>query len=254
MKHEAIELKMADGQVVRGVFSRAGDDQTPPVVIFVHGFGSNRRGEKALALEAECARRGWAFAAFDFRGHGESDGTMLELRGSRLLMDLDAIAAEAAKRAGGPVFLFGSSLGGWASAWFAARNTTRVAACALVAPALRFFEFLRVSQKERDEWRRTGRLRVRNEFVDVEIEYGITSEANEFLFDTLAIEFRAPAILFHGIEDDVVPYEVSVEFIAGAANGDVELMLFKRGDHRLNRERGKMARMACDFFAERMPS
>jgi hypothetical protein len=50
-----------------------------------------------------------------------------------------------------------------------------------------------------------------------------------------------------------VPYEVSVDFIARATNGDVELMLFKRGDHRLNREGGKMARMACDFFAERLP-
>ena len=28
-------------------------------VVYVHGFGSSRRGEKVQALEAACARRGW---------------------------------------------------------------------------------------------------------------------------------------------------------------------------------------------------
>ena len=42
-------------------------------------------GEKTQAVEAACAARGWAFAAFDFRGHGTSAGTMLDLRPSGLL-------------------------------------------------------------------------------------------------------------------------------------------------------------------------
>jgi pimeloyl-ACP methyl ester carboxylesterase len=252
MPTQPLDLKMRDGQIIRGVF--VSPDAAPPVpaVIFVHGFGSTRRGEKSRALEDECGRRGWAFAAFDFRGHGESDGTMLELRGSRLLEELDAITTAVAAQAGGPLFLIGSSLGGWAAAWFAARHPGRVTACALVAPALRFLEFLRVGPKERDQWRRTGWLRVQNEFVDVELEYGITSEAKEFQVEQLALEFRTPAILFHGLADDVVPWKISTDFVARATNGDLELMLFKNGDHRLNRERDKLARLACDFFAERV--
>ncbi len=252
MKQEDLKLKMADGLTIRGVFNHANDDQPAPVVIFVHGFGSNRRGEKAVALEAECARRSWAFAAFDFRGHGDSDGVMLELRGSRLLEELDAIVTAVANRASGPVFLFGSSMGGWASAWFAAHNPGRVNSCALVAPALRFLEFIRLSDEEREEWRRAGRRRARNEFVDVEIEYEITAEADEFRFETLATRFCTPALIFHGMNDDVVPYTISADFIKRAAARDVELMIFKRGDLRLNREREKLARMACDFFAARM--
>ena len=249
---EKVKLKMADGQDLDGIYSFIPNKNEAPVVIFAHGFGSTRSGEKADALEVECARRGWDFAAFDFRGHGESNGTMLELRGSRLLEDLDAVTAEVAKRAPGPVFLFGSSLGGWASAWFAARNPGRIAACALVAPAFRFLEFSRLSQQERREWQRTGRLRVQNEFVDVEVDYGLTAEANEYLVETLATELRTPTIIFHGMADDVVPYGLSVEFTARCPISDLELMLFKSGDHRLNREKEKLARMACDFWAARM--
>src|SRR5262245_31841150 len=113
---ELIELPAPDGLKLRGIFRPAPpapEDQATPVIVFVHGFGSTRGGEKAAAFEAECMRRGWAFAAFDFRGHGESDGTMLELCGSRLLEDLDVITATVGARAGGPLFLAGSSMGGW---------------------------------------------------------------------------------------------------------------------------------------------
>src|SRR5262249_49222198 len=145
--------------------------------------------------------------------------------------------------------LCGSSMGGWASAWFAANHPGRAAACAFAAPAFRFLEWERLSGAERDEWRRAGCLRVQNEFVDVEIDYGLTADSNDYPFETLAAEFRAPAIIFHGMADTVAPYSLSVEFAARCASGDVELALIKSGDHRLNREKEKMAFAACEFLS-----
>lgn len=244
-----LELTMPDDQKLRGRISFTPGKGAAPVLVFAHGFGSIRAGEKSAALEAECARRGWAFAACDFRGHGESDGTMTELRGSRLIEDLDVITRDAVARVDGPLFLFGSSMGGWASAWFAAKNPGRVAACAFAAPAFRFLEWRRLSAAEREEWRRAGRLRVHNEFVDVEIDYGLAAEADDYPFEKLAAEFRTPAIIFHGMADETVPYSSSVEFAARCATGDIELRLIKNGDHRLNGEKERMAFAACEFFA-----
>lgn len=246
---------MPDGQMARGDFHFTPGNQASPVVVFSHGFGSVRNGEKATAVAEECARRGWAFAACDFRGHGESDGKMIELRGSRLIEDLDAITREAARRAGGKLFLFGSSMGGWASAWFAAlhpdrmakRMAERVTACAFVAPAFRFIEFIRLTDTEREAWRRTGRHRFRNEFVDVEIGYGLAAEAEQFKFELLAEKFRTPSILFHGTADDIVPHSISVEFAEQCA-AKIKLHLIEGGDHRLNGQKDEMARAACDFF------
>src|ERR1700719_1163146 len=91
--HELVTLPVPAGGTLRGdLYSTKG----PPgefALLFVHGFGSLRRGEKASAFEEACARRGWAFAAFDFRGHGESTGTLLDLRCRTLMEDLDAIVA-----------------------------------------------------------------------------------------------------------------------------------------------------------------
>lgn len=249
---ERLELEMPDGQRVRGLYSAPATDAPTPAVLFVHGFGSTRRGEKAQALEAACAERGWAFAAADFRGHGESDGTMLDLRGARLLEDLEAIVSAAADRARGPVCLVGSSLGGWTSAWLAACAPGRIAACALIAPAFRFFDFLRLAPAERDDWRRSGRLRVRNEFVDVEISAALLDEAPRFSLDELAARFATPALLFHGLQDDLVPHAISLDFLERTSFPDLELILYKNGDHRLLNRKEEMASRACAFFAERL--
>jgi len=115
------------------------DDPGPDAVLYVHGFGSTRGGIKAGALEAACARHGWPFAAFDFRGHGRSGGSLLDLRATGLLADLAAVADHLATRGIRRLFPVGSSMGGWAASWFALeRGTETVPAVGLVAPAFRF--------------------------------------------------------------------------------------------------------------------
>lgn len=250
-QQKKLELTLPDGQVVRGECSFTPGAAAVPAVIFAHGFGSVRGGEKSQALADECARRGWTYAACDFRGHGESDGTLLELRGARMLEDLEAVVAEVSDYTDGPVCLVGSSMGGWASAWLAALQPRRVAACMFVAPAFRFLEFNRLNAAERAAWQHTGRQRVRNEFVDVEIGYALAEEAAAFKFETLTRSYRAPALIWHGMRDETVPYQTSLEFVAQCAAGDVQVLLLKDGDHRLNRVRTQLARAACDFFAER---
>jgi uncharacterized protein len=221
-----------------------------PAVVFAHGFGSNRGGEKSVALEDECARRGWAYAACDFRGHGDSGGTMLELTGSSLIEDLDAVTLAVMQRITGPLFLVGSSMGAWTSAWLAARAPERVLACALIAPALHFLEWNGLTERDRADWRRTGRLTIRNDFVDTEISYALYAEAEKFTIGMLADRLRQPLIVFHGMRDELIAYTASLEFVARSAAAELELIIIKTGDHRLSLYKTRIARTACDFFAD----
>jgi pimeloyl-ACP methyl ester carboxylesterase len=252
-QREQFEIAVSETEAVRGVLSfddEAGPDT--PTVIFAHGFGSTRRGQKATALEAECARRGWAFAACDFRSHGESDSAMTDLRGSRLIEDLELIVNAVTTRLGGPVFLVGSSMGGWAVAWFTAREPARVKGCALIAPAFHFLEFRSLTKAERKEFQRTGRYHFRNEFVDADISYGLLAEMENYRLEDMAARFRSPLLILHGMRDVTVPYGESLDFVSRCAAQDVELLLFKSGDHRLTAEKDKVARIVCAFFAARL--
>jgi uncharacterized protein len=225
-------------------------------VLWVHGFGSHRGGEKAEAVRDECAGRGWAFAAFDFRGHGESTGAMHELLASRLLEDLGAIRDWLAERGHTRLGLVGSSMGGFASAWFTKQNADRVIGCVLLAPAFGFLDrrWDNLSSGEREEWQRTGRHRVKNDWVDVEIGYGLVGERERFAPRHLVRDWRTPAILFHGLADDTVPDSDSLFFLRHVEYPHVELRLFKDGDHRLTAYKGAIAASAGAFFANLLGS
>jgi uncharacterized protein len=244
-----VEIPLPNGDVLRGDLSPGSD----PAVVYVHGFGSHRGGEKALALAAECARRNWTFAAFDFRGHGTSTGLMRDLTASSLLEDLTTIRSFLADHGHQRLYLVGSSMGAFASAWFAAKHPEAVGACVLLAPAFRFLDrrWEALTDAERDEWRRTGVLRFRNEWVDTEIGYPLVEERAAFDAAELARQCRTPLLVYHGLADDVVPASDSLAFLEATTNPDVELRLLKSGDHRLTAFKDEIAVEACRFFAAR---
>jgi pimeloyl-ACP methyl ester carboxylesterase len=221
-------------------------------VVWAHGFGSHRGGEKSEAVQAECADRGWTFAAFDFRGHGASSGTMRELRASRLLEDLAAVRDWLAERGHPRLGLVGSSMGGFASAWFAKTHPEAVLGCVLLAPAFGFLDrrWDNLTPDERDEWRTTGRRRVKNDWVDVEVGYGLVEERDRFAPRDLVRNWRTPSLLFHGLADDTVPDTDSLFFIRHVEYPRVELRLLKDGDHRLTAHKAIIAAAAGGFFAD----
>lgn len=243
---ELVELQLPTGDVLRGDL-HAGADRA---VVYVHGFGSHRGGEKAAALAAECDRRGWTFAAFDFRGHGASTGQMRDLAASRLLEDLAAIRDFLNARGHARLGFVGSSMGGFAAAWFAIRHPKAVTGCVLLAPAFRFLErrVTELTAGELAEWRRTGVRRLHNEWVDVEIGYGLVEERAAFDPADLARGWQTPLLIYHGLADDVVPVADSLSFIEAIAYPDAELRLLKAGDHRLTAFKEEIAAETCRFF------
>jgi pimeloyl-ACP methyl ester carboxylesterase len=249
-RHESPSLPLPGGGTLKGTLSWR-DNLGPAAVLYVHGFGSTRGGAKGEALEAACAGRGWTFAAFDFRGHGQSSGTLLEPRGSGLLEDLEAIRTYLTGRGVRCLFPVGSSMGGWATAWFCQRNPEIVPACTLLSPALHFLQrgWKRLTDAERHTWRQTGRLRVSNEWLDVEIGPGLMEEHELFDPNRLIAHWMTPTLLFHGMRDDVVPYADSLALVERTPFGALELRLFKDGDHRLLAHAEEMAESACRFFA-----
>ncbi len=247
---EPVSLTVSQPETLSGEYLPSTADLTFAVV-WAHGFGSHRGGEKAAAVRDECQRRGWAFAAFDFRGHGDSSGSMRDLRAGRLLEDLAAIREFLKDRGHTRLGFVGSSMGAFASAWFARANPDTVLGCVFLAPGFTFLErrWNGLTEAQRAEWQRTERLRVKNEWVDTEIGYGLPADRGLYRPSDLAAGWRTPALLFHGLADAVVPETDSLDFIRQAAYPGVELRLLKDGDHRLTAHKDEIAAETGRFFA-----
>ncbi len=227
-----------------------GDRHSDLAVVWAHGLGSHRGGEKSEALRDACTTRGWAFARFDFRGHGRSPGTMPELRASRLIEDLEEIWSALRDRGHTRLCLVGSSMGGFATAWFTARHPEAVLGCVLLAPAFRFLErrWESLSPAEREEWRRSDRLRVKNQWLETELGYALVEEREAFRADELVKVWTTPALIFHGCNDEVVPADDSLDFLRRCSYPSIELRLFRDGDHRLTSHKNEIAAEAVRFF------
>lgn len=219
-------------------------------IVYVHGLGGHRGGEKSEALAEACAAAGFDFFAFDFRGHGASTGSMRELTASRLLDEMHAIMKCVAERGLPRVGLVGSSMGGFAAAWYARREPSRVAGCVLLAPAFRFLtrRWENLTPEEREHWHRTGTRRLQNDWLDTELGYALVAEREQYTLDVLANGWQTPTLILHGVADTIVPARDSLDFLHAVTHPHIELRLYKDGDHRLTAYKSAIADAAIAFL------
>jgi len=160
---------------------------------------------------------------------------MTDLTVTRALADVETILAWAQQRFP-RIAVIGSSLGGQLAAWAAARDSKRIVANLLIAPAFSFYE-----NRVRDlgpegmaRLRAEGYAIVRNEWVTAPIARNLVDDAEGYGFDRLLAGYRTPTLILHGTEDSTVPLAGSVEFAARSSARPLELVAIAGGDHRLS--------------------
>jgi pimeloyl-ACP methyl ester carboxylesterase len=124
----AATVARGDGRVPASPMREPAERGRPPVVIFCHEFGADRRS--AGPYTSGFLQAGFAVLAFDFRGHGDSRNTddyvARQWATDRELTDLETVVAYARSREdldGSQVVLFGVSRGGVTATVFAAHDT-----------------------------------------------------------------------------------------------------------------------------------
>ncbi len=220
------------------------------VVIYVHGFASHQRGEKAVYFGDRFLDRGCAYLTFDLRGHGASSGTMEQLTISRAIEDLDTVLAWTRARFSRCVVI-GSSLGGQVAAWAAARRPDAVAANLLIAPAFGFHQHRRrdLGDEGLARLHAEGRATVTNAWVTVTIGRALVDDAARYSVDRLLASYRTPTLIVHGTDDDSVPIAGSVDFVRQSAARPLELVVFAGGDHRLTDRKDAVFDAMAGFVA-----
>lgn len=204
-----------------------------PTLVFLPGYMSDMEGSKAQAVMAYCEAEDRACLLFDYSGCGSSDGAFAEQAITDWRDDaIDLINALVL----GPVVLIGSSMGGWAMLLVALAHPERIQALVGIAAAPDFTDW-GFTDEEKAAIQRDGRIEEPSDYGD---EPYVTSkifwdsgEANRLLGAEIAID--CPVRLFHGQQDEDVPWEVSVELARRLRSADVHVNLIKDGDHRLSR-------------------
>ena len=169
--------------------------------VYVHGFASSPQSRKAVQFRAALAVRS---VPVDIPAMDQGDFEHLTISGQLNVLE-DLIR-------GTPVCLIGSSMGGYLASLYAAAHP-EAARLVLLAPAFgfaqRWNERIGMPKPGDFEVFHYGDNKVRR------VHHGLIEDALRF---PAAPDFKQPARIFHGIQDDVVPIEYSRDFASSHAN------------------------------------
>ncbi|KAM5280854.1 palmitoyl-protein thioesterase ABHD10, mitochondrial [Ctenodactylus gundi] len=206
-----------------------------PGIIFIPGFISNMNGTKALAIEEFCRSLGHAYIRFDYSGVGNSEGNLEECTVGKWRKDVLSVIDNLAE---GPQILVGSSLGGWLMLHAAIARPEKVMALVGVATAadglVTRFSQLPVEVKKEVEikgvWTMPSKY---HEDGFYRIRYSFIKEAEHHCLLHSPIPVTCPIRLLHGLKDDVIPWQTSLQVADRVLSADVDIILRKHSDHRM---------------------
>ncbi|XP_071483862.1 palmitoyl-protein thioesterase ABHD10, mitochondrial-like [Diadema antillarum] len=203
-----------------------------PGVVFLPGFMSNMTGQKAVALEDYCRRRGNAFVRFDYQGLGESVGDlvpgelMFEVWKSDAMAVLDELTV-------GPQILVGSSMGGAIMLLLAMERPERIHALVGIATAVQFDKRMSYSDTRNKSHEPHSPTHSEPSSSYVTPQDFLDKQYQRYLLQD-SVPIRQPVRLIHGMMDDVVHYQTSVDLATRLDSGNVDVVLRKEGGHRMS--------------------
>tara|TARA_B100000686_G_C16732777_1_gene941741 strand:+ start:940 stop:1716 length:777 start_codon:yes stop_codon:yes gene_type:complete len=208
-----------------------------PGVIFLSGFKSDMSGQKAKYFEMSCKKNDRSFVRFDYFGHGKSDGKFEE--GSISIWKDDALSI-LDKITSGPQVLVGSSMGAWIMLLVALFRKKRIKALLGIASAPDFTEEIlsSLSFEEKSNLYTKGAIYKPSEY-DLEptpITLNMLEDAKKHVLLKNPVDIKCPVHLFHGLEDQDVPWSTSIKLAEKLKSPDVKITLLKKGNHRLSEE------------------
>lgn len=193
--------------------------------VYLHGFCSGPSTFKGNYFRRRFAELGLELLTPDLNGE---DFSLLTLSNQ-----LDTVR-ELLRADDEPATLIGSSMGGYLGCLLA-QESAAVERLVLIAPAFRFLaRYLGlIGEEAHAKWRESGWLEVDHYQYGEKrrLHYGIIEDARHY--ESRPLDRALPALIFHGLYDETVPYQTSIEYVR--INPRAELIMLA-ADHSLNAE------------------
>ncbi len=234
-------LVVGKGRKGRRIAYRLAGAAGDPALLWLPGFLSDMASTKALALADWAGPRNLPMLRFDYSGHGQSDGDLLNASIGDWLEEAAAMLDRLADRR---TILIGSSMGGWI-ALLLARHLAQhgrlelLAGLVLIAPAWDMTERLmwhHMSDEIKATIERDGVYYEPSLYGDpYPITKHLIEEGRQHLIGVETLGLDLPVRILQGMCDPDVPWGHALDLVDLLCCDDVELTLIKDADHRQSR-------------------
>ena len=130
-------------------------------------------------------------------------------------------------------------MGGWISLLLALKRKKRVSGLVLIAPAVDMTEILmwnNFSDNEKNMISKKGYLEIfSDEYPPYKITKNLIDDGRKYLLMNQQISLDCPVNIVHGIKDEAVPWDLSIELSEKISSNSITQSFIKDGDHGLSR-------------------
>ncbi|QUI60040.1 alpha/beta hydrolase [Wolbachia endosymbiont of Spodoptera picta] len=204
-------------------------------IVFLSGFASNMDGTKATAVYKFCQENDIALVLFDYFGHGNSSGDFADYTISDWQKNCAKVISELTSN---KQIIIGSSMGGWLMLLTALQFPEKIAALIGISSAPDFTEdliFKQLSDKQKEELSSKGVIDFTSEHCAYKITKNLIEDGRKnLLLNKKTIDVNCPVRLLHSINDQDVPYQVSLNLAKKIKSTDVEVHLIKSAKHNMS--------------------
>ncbi len=207
-------------------------------ILYLHGFASGPQSTKGRYFANQFAQIGAETAMPDL-----NEGDFSGLTITRQLKFIDRLVQQLRPR-----LLIGSSMGGYLTALYAAARPELAPALMLMAPAFGFPQRWaeRLGEAKLREWEKTGAMEVENYATGRLEPIGYQLYEDAQWHDDVP-DVPQPTLLFHGLRDETVDPQLSVDFARSRPNVRLELL---DSDHSLTDQLERMWTDTARFYRE----
>lgn len=248
---QSLTLDGANGKL-SAVLSVPQGEKSYPLVMILHGFNGHKNMPLLTELSDQLNRRGIATILFDFLGHGQSDGSFLDMTIPGQVEDANKVYEYVSQLPHvQSVSVAGHSQGGVVTAMLAGRlGADKIKSIALLAPAGELKDDTakgdlfgtKYDPKHVPEYITlyTG-LKVGRAFLETTPHLPI--------YETAA-KYTGPVLIVHSVDDELVPYVYGKRFEEGYQN--VQMLTLHDYDHSFTQNVPAVDKMIADFFVKQL--
>ena len=205
-------------------------------VFFLHGLMSDITGKKVKYLKNICKKNNINFLSFDYSGHGKSSGIFEERSIDNWVSEAIEICKK--KLRNKKIILMGSSCGGWIAATLITKlkniiGFIGIASAPDFTKLLMWDTFSNKSKKKIN----SGKIhKLKNEYGGYyPIGKPLIKGGEKHLILHKKIKCSFPLRFFHGLQDNVVPFQYSYMLANTLISKDSMILIQEKGDHSLSK-------------------